>query len=383
MKNIVKPKKILLSGGGTGGSVMPLLAAAADLKKGAPGVYDFLFVGTTSGPEKFLVEKAGLKFKTIISGKWRRYFSLKNCVDVFKIFLGFWQSFFILLNYRPDLIISAGSFASVPLVWSAGILRIPVLIHQQDIRPGLANKLMAPFAKIITVTFAKSLADYGSKAVLIGNPLQGYADLTANFKAEEIDKKFGLQADYPLVLVIGGGTGSLFINNLVDASRLELTKFCQIVHLSGRHVQNQVASGQAPSQTQISSQTQILNQVPASLYKQFSFLPHTEVLELMQRATLVVSRCGLGVLTELAALQKPALLIPMPHSHQEDNAQVFTATDAAIVKEEKYLTPEIFVSTLQELLQNKTRLSEIASHVSQVIKIGNEEFIKIIQSLLF
>ena len=154
-------KKIMLSGGGTGGSVTPLLSLAEELIKEDKDI-DLSFVGAKNGPEKELI--AGFKgkeirFLTLPSGKLRRYFSAANFFDIFKIIGAFFKSLAVLRQERPAIVISAGSFVSVPLVWAAACRRIPILIHQQDIRPGLANKLMAPFARVITVTFEKSLID--------------------------------------------------------------------------------------------------------------------------------------------------------------------------------------------------------------------------------
>ena len=162
-----KKNKIMLTGGGTGGSVSPLLAVVDELKKQGD-YYSFVWVGTKKGPEKFMVEREGIKFITIANGKLRRYFCLQNFIDPFKIIFGFFQSIKILNKERPKIVMSAGGFVSVPAVWAAGLLRIPVLIHQLDARPGLANKLMAPFASVVTTTFEKSVNDYGNKAEWIG-----------------------------------------------------------------------------------------------------------------------------------------------------------------------------------------------------------------------
>jgi len=357
-------KKIILSGGGTGGSVTPLLAVAEDLNRAEAGKYQFLFVGTFNGPERLLVEHDGLEFKSLVSGKWRRYFSLKNILDLFKIVFAFFQSFFILLSFRPQLVMSAGGFVSVPLVWAAGFCRIPVIIHQQDIRPGLANKLMAPFAKVVTVTFVKSLKDYGSKAILVGNPIKDYTALSSDSLFSETEKKFHLSTTKPLVFIIGGGTGSAFINSLGRESQKELIKYCQIIHITG-HSQNEVGAVTSPDFN----------------YQVFSFLDHQDILEIMKRSEVVVSRCGLGVLTELSALGKPSILIPMPHSHQEDNAQVFAEAQAAIVLSEETLTPEIFGEQVRELLGNEKRRNELHRLIKEVVKIGNEGMVKTVQSL--
>lgn len=170
-----KADKILiaLSGGGTGGPVVPLLSVARVLKRQHQEV-EFLFFGTISGPELSLVknEEADLniKYLAIQSGKFRRYFSWRNFSDLFLIIFAFFQALFLLAKYRPQALFSAGGFVAVPPAWAARILRIPVLIHQQDFRPGLANKIIAPIASSRTVTFEKSLQDY-KNAIWIGNPI--------------------------------------------------------------------------------------------------------------------------------------------------------------------------------------------------------------------
>ncbi|HTW96260.1 MAG TPA: glycosyltransferase, partial [Candidatus Methylomirabilis sp.] len=214
-----KAKKILLTGGGTAGSVSPLLAIAEDLR--AQGGFDFLFVGTKNGIEKQMVKEARIPYRSVAAGKLRRYFDWRNFVDVFKIKLGFWQAFFLMIKERPDLVMAAGGFVAVPVVWAAWLLRVPVIIHQMDIRPGLANKLMAPFARVITVTFEKSLADYGAKAIFTGNPIKKslramrYALREDDFKKREAAvRRFGLKSGLPVIFVVGGGTGAEGINKL-------------------------------------------------------------------------------------------------------------------------------------------------------------------------
>jgi UDP-N-acetylglucosamine--N-acetylmuramyl-(pentapeptide) pyrophosphoryl-undecaprenol N-acetylglucosamine transferase len=220
--------KIILSGGGTGGSVTPLLAVAAELLK-EDVKPEFIFVGSEFGPEKELLANfsggVNIKFISIAAGKWRRYLSWRNLLDVLKIGQAFFQSLKLLRQEKPDLVMSAGSFVSVPLVWAAACRRIPILIHQQDIRPGLANKLMAPLARVVTISFEKSFADYGPRAVWTGNPV---SDLSVYLdKQSETRKKYNLQPNLPLILVIGGGTGALAINKLIKAAQARLANFAK------------------------------------------------------------------------------------------------------------------------------------------------------------
>jgi UDP-N-acetylglucosamine--N-acetylmuramyl-(pentapeptide) pyrophosphoryl-undecaprenol N-acetylglucosamine transferase len=363
-------KKIIFSGGGSGGPVMPLLAVAEELLRTdeAPAP-DLVFVGTYSGPEREMVvafntrvaalypSAAAMKFIPVVSGKFRRYFSWDNFLDIFKISAAYFQSFRILAAERPDLIITAGGFVSVPLVWAAAGRKIPVLVHQQDIRPGLANKLMAPFARTISVTFEKSLADYGSRAVWLGNPVKNLAGEDFARTVADIKNKYGLDGARPLVLVTGGATGSASINKLILAAAPELLRFCRIIHLTGR--------GKLPP---TNGGATARGDTPDYLAKEF--VTDDELLALIAAADLVVSRSGLSALTELAALNKPVLLIPIPASHQEDNAAVFARARAAVVLRQADLTPEKLVAEVRRALSDSVLRVELKNNIGKVIKRG-------------
>jgi len=356
-------KKILLTGGGTGGSVAPLLAVVDELRVMSYKLCDFFWLGTKHGPEHEMVAREDIKFKAIFSGKLRRYFSWRNFIDPFFIIFGFFQSLFILLKWRPALVMSAGSFVSVPAVWAAWLLRVPVLIHQQDVKPGLANKLMAPFARTITVTFAKSLEDYGGKAVWTGNPVR--QSLTESRK-QKAESRFNLKNDLPVVLIIGGGTGSLAINKLIEQSVVELTKFCQIIHLTGKNKKVPIPSEEI-----------------GALYQQFEFFNAEQMAQAYAVADIVISRCGMGVLTELSYLGKPAILIPIPDSHQEENAKIFKEKQAAIVLQQKELTAEKLVANIKKLLDDKMLRNMLSSNIGQVIKRGaNEKIARIAERIM-
>lgn len=348
MEKKVGPK-IMLSGGGTGGSVTPLLAVAAELFQEDPEI-EILFVGSQSGPEKELVEnfsgKGRIRFISVSAGKWRRYFSFHNLIDVFKIGLAFFESLKILHREQPDMVMSAGSFVSVPLVFAAAIKKTPILIHQQDIRPGLANRLMAPFARVVTISFEKSFADYGPRAVWTGNPLRDLTSYQDNVAATR--EKYGLTSNQPLVLVLGGGTGALGINRLIAEIKSKLVDVCQIVHLTGK-----------------GKGAEIVN---SSNYQAWEFLPQEEVLSLMAAADLVVSRAGLGAITELVGLAKPTILIPMPNSHQEDNAAVFADSEASLVVSQKNLTAPDLLKMIQDLLNDKERLEKYSNNIGRIMK---------------
>ena len=354
-------KRILFSGGGTAGSVSPLLAIYDQIKSQN---FEFLWIGTKYGVERVMVEKENILFKTIYSGKLRRYFSLKNFLDIFFLKLGFFQSLFIMLKWRPNLVMSAGGFVSVPIVFAAWCLRVPVIIHQQDVRPGLANKLMAPFAKIITVTFEKSLVDYGKKAVWTGNPAR---KAIGAHNAEHITwNDLDANKKLPILLIVGGGTGAMFINNLVAESLSELTKFCQIIHVTGKN------KSSIPN-----------HQFLITNYHSYEFLPPDKMASAMQKASLVITRAGMSFLTELSISGKPSIIIPIPDSHQVDNARWFAERSAAIVLEQKNLDQEKFVFQIKQLLDNVETREKLGANISRIMKPGaSAEITKILNQLM-
>lgn len=342
--------KIILTGGGTMGSVTPLLAVAEEIKKHLPNC-QFLWLGTKFGPEKKVVEKYGIVFKAIPSGKLRRYFSGWNFVDLFLITAGFLKSLFIVLKFKPQIILSVGGFVGVPVIWAGWLLRVPSLIHQQDVRPGLANKLTAPFAKIITVTFEESLK-YFPKAILVGNPVRQEIFEGQKERAVEI---FKLEKDLPILLVLGGGTGALELNKIVIRAAPKIVKFCQVLHVTGGRM-GEVLKFEAETIKKENSR-----------YHLFDFLVE-QLKDAYAVADLTVSRAGMGALTELALLGKPTILIPMPDSHQEDNAFYFKRSNAVYLLEQKKLTPDIFIKAVQELIDNKTELENLSRNIRSVIK---------------
>jgi len=350
-----KDKKILLTGGGTGGSVTPLLAVADEL---GWEKFEYLWLGTRRGPERQMVEREKIKFIPIVSGKLRRYFSLATFFVPLFVLIGFIQSFFIILKLKPRVIISAGSFVSVPVVWAGWILRKKIIVHQQDVKAGLANRLMSLFAHVITVTFKQSLNDYGRKARWIGNPTRMQ---NAERGMQSDNKFFNLKSSLPVLLVLGGGTGAVFINNLVAESLPQLTKICQIIHVTGK-----------------GKQITLTKNYP--YYYPYEFLNTGQMAEAYQAATVVVSRCGMATLSELSYFGKPAILIYLP-GHQEYNARVFEEESAAIVLDQPVLDKSFFVKNVKNLLSDTNRQTQLSANIKKVIKKGAAaELAKIIKN---
>lgn len=361
--------KIVLVGGGTGGSITPLLAIFQELKK--DGQHDFLFIGGKSSLEKDFAEDNNISFQTIWAGKLRRYLDLRNFLSPLFILIGFVQSLKILLNFRPQVIIAAGSFIAVPVIWAGWILKIPALIHQQDIKKGLANSLTAPFAKRITVTFPTSLKDFSRKKTkLTGNPVRAEIFSGNQEKAYEL---FNLKRNLPVVLILGGGTGALAINKIVTKALSQLLFFCQVIHIAGKgknvFQDDKLKESHRPPSVEsitLENKENLISPKNLEYYHPYEFLSE-ELKHVLPAADLVVSRAGMSTLTELASLGKPTMIIPLPHTSQEENANYFEKNNAALVLNQESLTPEILTNIIHELLQNKVKQNQLSFNMRKLI----------------
>ncbi|MCL5667237.1 MAG: UDP-N-acetylglucosamine--N-acetylmuramyl-(pentapeptide) pyrophosphoryl-undecaprenol N-acetylglucosamine transferase [Patescibacteria group bacterium] len=344
--------KILLTGGGSGGPVAPLLAIAEEIKKIHPQA-GFLFVGTKQGPEKEMAKQAKLPFVHIAAGKLRRYFSLKNLFAPFFVIAGFFQAWIILRKFKPDCVVGAGSFVQVPVIWAAWLQKIPVVIHQQDLLPSLANTLCQFPAKKITVTFESSLTDFSAslgffyrkkpdKIVLTGNPFR------ANLKDADkpaAQKFFKLEPDFPTLLVLGGGTGALYLNKLMQESLPVLAKSVQIIHATGSN--KNIGNQDAPH------------------YHAYAFIANIGAA--YAAADMVLCRAGLSTITELANLGKAAIVVPMPRSHQEINAMLLRREKAAIVVGQDKMTPDFLTRLVRKLLFDLNTQKILKTNISRIM----------------
>lgn len=306
------PLRLLLTGGGSGGPTAPLIALTQYLRLTLPEPPEVLFLGSESGPERQMVEKAGIAFESIPSGKLRRYWSWENLRDPLRILQGAGISALWLRRFRPEVIVSAGSFVSVPVAWVARPLGVPQVLLQMDVRPGLANRLMAPVAT--------ALAHYPE-------PLQGFSRPALkkrvgpvirpeilNSNAEAGRSRFQLP-DRPVLLITGGGQGALGLNEAVRPWISAWTQTHEVVHLTG--------AGKPPVSE-------------ASGYHAFEFV-HEGMGDLLACADVVLTRAGMGMLGELAALGKDAVLVPLPGSHQGDNARWIAEKQAGVLLEQAEL----------------------------------------------
>lgn len=324
--------RVLLAGGGSGGSATPVLAVAQALRRLRPGTR-FLYVGTHGGPEEALALAQGLPYRGISTGKLRRYWDRRNLEDPFRVLAGLWQSYAIARSFRPWLAFAAGGYAAVPPIVAARLAGARVVVHQQDVLPGLANRLLVPFAQRFTVSLPSSLQHFPpGRTTVAGNPVR--TEVLQADPARAI-VPLGLDPTRPIVVATGGGTGALGLNRLVAAAAPRLLEHCQVVHLTGRG-RSVPAAAISPS------------------YRQIQFLVQ-EMPHLLAAATLVVSRAGMGTLAELAALARPTILIPMPASHQWANARAFQAQGAAEVLDQDALTPDTLADHVLALLGDAPR----------------------------
>lgn len=341
--------KILFSGGFTLGPVTPLLAFADLIRVEYPDA-EFLWVGTIDGPEKAMVEKRGVRFVAIPSGKIRRYFSLKNLTDFYRIHRGYVASKKILRAWRPDVCITAGGFVSVPLHFAAKRLGIPTWVHQQDLRLGLANKLMIPFAQIFTVALEKNIGVFpGKSAEWIGNPVR---EEILHGEINRARMRFGISPERKVLFALGGGTGSTTVNRIIAEAAPHLAEVCDIIHLAGLERPKDVCEKTAEHYTH---------------YHFFDYFDE-EMADAYALADVVVCRAGFGTLTELSALRKVAVLVP-DAGHQEDNARLFTEAETAVVVDERVVDGNYLANTVRELLADTRTCEKMTANWSNVLPI--------------
>lgn len=324
------------------GSVTPLLAVVAELRRRNSHL-EVTWFGTRFGPERTLIEAQGIAFQPIAAGKLRRYLSLENLFDVLRVAGGFCQSFWWFGQHEVGAVLVAGSFVGVPVGWAAWLWRVPVLVHQQDVKPSLANKLLAGLATRITVAFHVSRKYFPpQRTVYTGNPVR--VEFLSPPTLVTARQRLGLDPRLSVVALIGGGTGSRGLNELMASSLAGLAEFAQIVHVTGLGKRVAVSDD--------------------GRYRQFDFTLDT--LAVLQAADLVITRAGLGTLTELAALGKAALVVPLPGTHQEENAALLAAHSAAEVRAQPSLTSRELVVTVRRLLADEAHRVALGRNLAQL-----------------
>ena len=337
-------KKVILTGGGTAGHVTPNIALLPELKDRN---YEVLYIGSYEGMEKGLIEDAGLPYVGISSGKLRRYFDWKNFSDPFRVIKGYFEAKKILKKEKPNAVFSKGGFVSVPVVLAAKALRIPAIIHESDITPGLANKIAMRGATKICCNFPETVKYLpADKAVLSGCPIRKELLTGSRDKALEFT---GLSGNKPILLIIGGSLGSVFVNNAVRGSLDELLKDFEIIHLCGKGNLDETLNNRAG-------------------YVQYEFISD-ELPDLFAAAEVVISRAGANAICELLALQKPNILVPLSlnasRGDQILNARSFESQGFSYVIEEEQVTAESLLSAVKDVYKDREKYKSAMSQSGQ------------------
>ena len=307
-------KKIVMTGGGTAGHVTPNIALMPALKEAG---YEIEYIGSYKGMEKDLIEKHGIKYYGIASGKLRRYFDWKNFSDPFRVIHGFFQARRLMRKLKPDVVFSKGGFVSVPVVLAAKAKHIPAIIHESDMTPGLANRIALKAATKVCCNFPETVKYLpADKAVLSGSPIRQELLHGDRNKAYAFT---GFTEEKPILLIIGGSLGSVFVNNAVRDSLDTLLKDFQIIHLCGKGNLDPSLDGTAG-------------------YRQYEFISK-ELPDLFAAADLIISRAGANSICELLALHKPNILIPLSRNASRGdqilNARSFEKQGFSYVIEEE------------------------------------------------
>ncbi|MFO8064613.1 MAG: undecaprenyldiphospho-muramoylpentapeptide beta-N-acetylglucosaminyltransferase [Spirochaetota bacterium] len=338
-------KRVVFTGGGTAGHVFPGLAVIETL--GEHGYRDVVWIGSSGGMERGLVENHGIRFYGVPAGKLRRYLSIRNVIDVAKVFLGFVSALVLLLRLKPAAVFSKGGYVTVPVMAAAKLLGVPSVTHESDSDPGLATRINALFVDRVLLSFDASTAYFSprqrDRCVIVGNPVR--KDLAAGSAAK--GRAFlGFGEERPVVFFVGGSLGSAQINRLVGDMLDGLLGQCYVVHQRGAHA--------APREN-------------GNGYVSLEFIGG-EYADVLAAADLVVCRAGAGTLWELALTKKPAVLIPLPSSgsrgDQERNARRFAERGAAVVFEEADAVADRLEAEIVRLLENpkeRTRMGTAAS----------------------
>lgn len=324
-------KKIVLTGGGTAGHVTPIMAMIPELR--ARG-YEMLYVGSENGIEKSLMaDYPDIPYVGVSTGKFRRYRDIKNLTDPFRVIKGYFQAKKAIRKFQPNVLFSKGGFVAVPPVRAAQSLKVPTVIHESDMRMGLANKLCARKAKKVCCNFPGCMKDFpGKNTVLTGTPIR---EELLHGDREKGLAMCGFDGSKPVLMVIGGSQGAVAVNRLIREGLPKLLPQFDVVHLCGKDkIDNLLLKEKG--------------------YRQYEYIKE-ELRDLFAMADVVVSRAGANAICELLALHKPNILIPLPNKDQIMNAASFEEQGFSMVAEQEEITASELADKVAELYETREK----------------------------
>ena len=334
-------KKIVLTGGGTAGHVTPNIALLPALREAG---YEVYYIGSYNGIEKSLIEAENIPYYGIATGKFRRYFDWKNLSDPFRVLKGIGEARKIIRKIDPDILFSKGGFVAVPVVLAANKCHVPVIIHESDMTPGLANRICLKYARKICCNFPETLSHVPEgTGVVTGTPIRD------ELKKGSAAKGFaftGLDSNKPVILVMGGSQGAVRVNNCVRAALPELLKKYQVVHLCGKgHLDESLKDTEG--------------------YRQYEYI-REELPDLYAMCSLMISSAGANAICEISTLAIPNLLIPLgsdaSRGDQILNARSFEKQGFSMVLEESGLTEKALVDKVNQLYENRDQYISAMKH---------------------
>lgn len=360
--------RVCFTGGATGGHFFPLILVARELKRISQERnvrLEIFYIGGEPFDRKLMIEE-GIKVYIIPSFKLRRYFDLKNFIDFLKIPVSLFLSMLYMFIIMPDVLFSKGGPTSIAVVFAAWIFRIPILIHDSDMVPGLANKLSSFFAVRVALAFPLARKYFSAKKILIvGQPIDERIIYTPITKMDY--ERFHLTDEEKIILILGGSQGSRFLNELIIEILPELLKFTQVVHITGKKFFQEFYSHALQRIRRYSP-------LQEKKYKAFPFINNEDNLILMKLADLIISRAGSSSIFEISALGKPSILIPLAEnivgSHQKENAYYFQRNGGCLVLEESNAKPHILLSMIKNILADEKLRETMQKNALQFYKVG-------------
>jgi len=352
-----KVKKILFTGGGTGGHLFPIISVVREIKKISPTDFRFYFIGPGEKLAKELLPKEGIKTIFVLTGKIRRYLNFlsffQNLIDLVKIPIGIFQAFLYIFFINPDLIFSKGGFGSIPAVVAGWILRVPIFLHESDAVPGLANRFLIRFATEIFTSFPTNVYFPKfplNKIVLVGNPVR--EELLKDLSKKRGREYFKIKGEKPVLLILGGSQGAQRINEKILQILPEMLKDFEVIHQTGKRNFDEIKI----------IADNILPKELREFYHPVPFLKETELRDAFTVSDFVISRAGAGSIFEIALFEKPSILIPLPEAaqdHQTENAYRYAENGATMVLEEENFTPHFLLERIRFLFSHPGELEKM------------------------